>query len=109
MSAFNDEQLEQLLRGLAPRIEDDGFSERVVAQLPARRRWRKPIILGFAALGGLAGFTVLPGAASLMQAIHQLSQAIGVNHFIWLCSASALLLALFIASGQSRERGLLQS
>jgi hypothetical protein len=52
-----------------PYLEDEGFTERVLARLPARRSDPRPLILGVAtALAAAIGVVALPGLVLGMQA-----------------------------------------
>ena len=67
---IDDETLDRQLHEAVPYIDDDGFTSRVIARLPAPRRepqWlRAMIILGLALLGtGIAYF--LSGGGSLVR------------------------------------------
>ncbi len=59
-------------------INDDGFTARVVAALPVRRRraWLRPVILGSATAAGLAlAFAVVPVGDYLVASFVQLIRA----------------------------------
>jgi hypothetical protein len=67
---IDDETLDRQLREAVPYIDDDGFTARVIARLPATRReprWlRAMIVLGLALLGtGIAYF--LSGGSNLVR------------------------------------------
>ena len=52
-----------------PYLEDDGFTERVLARLPERHRDARPLILGVAtALAAAIGVLALPGLVLGVQA-----------------------------------------
>jgi len=56
--------LEELLEG-APYLDDGGFTERVMAGLPGRRRDRRAWVLGFSvAAAMITALAVLPGAVA---------------------------------------------
>ena len=63
---IDDETLDRQLREAAPYIDDDGFTARVMARLPAARReprWlRAMILLGMTLLGSGVVY-LLPGVA----------------------------------------------
>jgi hypothetical protein len=64
----DDADLERLLRAPKPPIDDDGFTDRLLARLPPRRRtepWRVTILLGFTLAAALVGVLV-PGVRELM-------------------------------------------
>jgi hypothetical protein len=62
---FEDDSLDRQLREATPYIEDDGFTARVLAQLPPARQTHaslRPIILvGLTALGSAAAYTLSGG------------------------------------------------
>src|SRR5439155_11329785 len=62
---IDDETLDRQLRDAAPYIDDDGFTARVMARLPAARResrWlRAMILLGLAILGSGIAYSLSGG------------------------------------------------
>jgi len=59
---IDDQTLDRQLREAVPYIDDDGFTARVMARLPAARRepqWlRAVIVLGLALLGAVAAYVI---------------------------------------------------
>jgi len=78
---IDDETLDRQLRDAAPYIDDDGFTARVMARLPAARResrWlRAMILLGLAILG--SGIAYMFCGGFVREGVIQLS-----NFPIWL-------------------------
>ena len=78
---IDDETLDRQLREAAPYIDDDGFTTRVMARLPAARResrWlRAMILLGLAILGSGIAYSLSGGF--VREGVIQLS-----NFPIWL-------------------------
>src|SRR5438105_15324570 len=78
---IDDETLDRQLREAAPYIDDDGFTARVMARLPAARResrWlRAMILLGLAILGSGIAYSLSGGF--VREGVIQLS-----NFPIWL-------------------------
>jgi len=72
---IDDETLDQQLRDATPYIDDEGFTARVMARLPAARRqprWlRAMILLGLALLG--SGIAYLLGGGFIREGVIQLS------------------------------------
>jgi hypothetical protein len=74
----NNDWLEEVLRREEPYVDDNGFTGRVVATLPARRRraWLRPVIIGGATFAGLAlAGLVLPVQHYLVDSFVQLYRA----------------------------------
>ena len=67
ISQVIDDDIDRMLRASADYVDDAGFTERVLATLPPRRRRLRPwILLGSAALGAFFAFVVTPGGELLM-------------------------------------------
>jgi len=56
------DSIDALLREQSPYVDDDGFTQRVIAALPRRRRaWLRPtLLLGAAAIGWILAVLWLP-------------------------------------------------
>lgn len=68
------EWLGELLREDDVYIEDDGFTARVMDQLPPVRqtfRWRRLILMASALLACTVGLVLIPGGAYLTEILHQ--------------------------------------
>jgi hypothetical protein len=68
--------LEELLAMKERYVEDGGFTQRVLDQLPPprrRQRYKLPILLGLAMLGFIIAFVVFPGAEYVTQSVSQLA------------------------------------
>jgi hypothetical protein len=94
-SPSDDAQLDELLRRPAPPIPDDGFSDRVLASLPERRRapalFYRPVLL---ALGTLAG-TIFAANRGSLEALLSPGELVSIADGIFAgASASSLGLAL---------------
>ena len=67
-SMIDDETLDRQLREAVPYINDDGFTARVIARLPATRRepqWlRAMIVLGLALFGTVVAYVIRGRSAS---------------------------------------------
>jgi hypothetical protein len=74
---IDDETLDRQLREVAPYIDDDGFTARVIANLPASRRdpaWRRAIILVAAsALASAVAYLLSGGGRFVTEGIIELS------------------------------------
>jgi hypothetical protein len=74
---IDDEMLDRELREAAPYIDDEGFTARVMARLPARRReplWlRAMILLGLTALGSGVAYLLSGGGRFVREGVIQLS------------------------------------
>jgi len=90
MNPMNDDELEALLRSDQP-IADEGFTHRIVQQLPPPRR-RAPrfaILLGATSLGSAIAFLSAPTAlSSLVQGVHE---ATSITPFVVLGAVLAVL------------------
>ena len=80
---IDDDTLDGQLRNAAPYIDDEGFTARVIARLPARRReprWlRAMILLGVTAIGIGIAYVLSDGGRFVREGVIQLS-----NFPIWL-------------------------
>jgi len=74
---INDETLDRQLREAVPYINDDGFTARVIARLPAARRepqWlRAMIVFGFALLGIGIAYLLSGGGNFVRQGVLQIA------------------------------------
>jgi hypothetical protein len=71
-----DAWLNELLMENDVYIEDHGFTERVMGQLPPPRastRWRRPILMVSALLACLVGLVLIPGGAYLTDVLYQVA------------------------------------
>jgi hypothetical protein len=76
MSTEPDDDLDRLLRAAGPPLADDGFSDRVVARLPARAPTRvRGAILGVASACAAAVLVASPAAPALTRAVAPLFAA----------------------------------
>jgi hypothetical protein len=75
---IDDETLDRQLRDAIPYIDDEGFSARVMARLPAARReprWlRTMILLGLTLLGSAVAYLVSGGGRFVREGVIQLSE-----------------------------------
>jgi hypothetical protein len=71
--ATEDDLLDQQLRNAAPYIDDEGFTARVLQQLPqsraGRRSVRAPILLGITVLGCLLSYLLSGGGRFIEQGV----------------------------------------
>ncbi len=75
---MNNDWLEDTLKHDNRYIDDAGFTARVVASLPVRRKraWLRPVILGSATLAGLAlAFAFIPAGDYITGSFVQLFRA----------------------------------
>lgn len=92
----NEQQLDELLRKADRYLEDQGFTERLVAQLPpALPRWRPWIILFMTFLGALCAFVFVPGGQCLANVVTALATYRFSGPFPWV---AASILFLFCAT-----------
>ena len=74
---IDDETLDRQLREVMPYIDDEGFTARVMARLPAARReprWlRAMILLGLTLLGSAVAYLVSGGGRFVREGVIQLS------------------------------------
>jgi hypothetical protein len=74
---IDDETLDRQLRDAVPYIDDDGFTARVMAKLPATRReprWLRPmILLGVTVLGSAVAYLLSGGGRFVRQGVIELS------------------------------------
>jgi hypothetical protein len=74
---IDDEMLDRQLREAAPYIDDDGFTARVIARLPAARRepqWlRAMIVLGLALIGTGIAYFLSGGGNFVRQGVLQIT------------------------------------
>ena len=74
---IDDDELDRQLRDAAPYIDDEGFTARVIARLPAVRdkpRWlRAMVLLGLTVLGSGVAYLLSGGGRFVREGIVQLS------------------------------------
>ena len=74
---IDDDTLDRQLRDAAPYIDDEGFTARVIARLPAVRReprWlRAMVLLGLTALGSGVAYLLSGGGRYVREGVVQLS------------------------------------
>jgi hypothetical protein len=74
---IDDDTLDRQLRDAAPYIDDEGFTARVIARLPAARReprWlRAMILLSLTALGSGVAYVLSGGGRFIREGVIQLS------------------------------------
>jgi hypothetical protein len=88
-----DDRLERALADAGPTLADDGFTDRVMARLPARpRRRARPIVLGVTA--ALAGGVLVasPGAEVLARTVARLAASGAPSPLV------AVAVAVFVAT-----------
>jgi hypothetical protein len=93
-----EDALDRQLREAAPYIDDDGFTARVVAKLPAVRRQRRStrgiILIGITALGSAIAYTLSGGGRFVNEGVMRLS-----GFPIWLLLVFAFGCGLIIGAG----------
>jgi hypothetical protein len=105
-----DEQLRTLLEPERTSIQDAGFSQRVLAALPARRkrRWppREAVIPGMTLAGCVLGLVVLPGGEVLRELLTQVpnAQPVSALPLSWLILVYVLSWAAVAAASEGRGR-----
>jgi hypothetical protein len=74
---IDDDELDRQLRDAAPYIDDEGFTARVIARLPAVRgkpRWlRAMVLLGLTVLGSGVAYLLSGGGRFVREGVVQLS------------------------------------
>jgi hypothetical protein len=94
---IDDDTLDRQLRDAVPYIDDDGFTARVMAKLPATRReprWLRPmILLGVTVLGSAVAYFLSDGGRFVRQGVIELS-----SFPIWLLLALAFGCGLLVGA-----------
>ena len=94
---IDDDTLDRQLRDAAPYIDDEGFTARVIARLPAARpepRWlRAMVLLGLTVLGSGVAYLLSGGGRFVRAGVIQLS-----NFPIWLLLVFAFGCGLVIGA-----------
>ncbi len=94
---IDDDTLDRQLREAAPYIDDEGFTARVMAKLPAARReprWlRAMILLGVTILGSGVAYLLSGGGRFVREGVVQLS-----NFPIWLLLVFAFGCGLLVGA-----------
>jgi hypothetical protein len=94
---IEEDSLDRQLREAAPYIDDEGFTARVIAKLPAVRRQRRSmrgiILVGLTALGSAIAYTLSGGGRFVNEAVMRLS-----SFPIWLLLLSAFGCGLVIGA-----------
>jgi hypothetical protein len=74
---IDDDTLDRQLRDAAPYVDDEGFTARVIARLPARRReprWlRATVLLGLTVLGSGVAYLLSGGGRFVREGVVELS------------------------------------
>jgi hypothetical protein len=74
---IDDDELDRQLRDAAPYIDDEGFTARVIARLPALRgepRWlRAMVLVGLTVLGSGVAYLLSAGGRFVREGVVQLS------------------------------------
>jgi hypothetical protein len=104
MNRDEKDWLNRLMKDDAAYIEDGGFTDRVTAALPPRRRFnpRTLILVGSAVVACVSGLVLLPGGQYLTTVAEAGVRAIGYSlsfstASLGLLAAIAILAALFAA------------
>ena len=72
----DDQWLDEIWQESDVYIEDDGFTARVMEQLPPPRqtfRWRRLILVASALLAAVVGLVIVPGGAFLNDVLYQVA------------------------------------
>jgi anti-sigma factor RsiW len=118
MNEMNQEDwLDRQLREAAPYIDDEGFTARVLQQLPPRRRHRDllraAILLGMTLLASLLAYVVSGGGRFVSVTLERLATLPALWVFV-LALASGLVIAAVgataaIFKGRALQPGVLQT
>jgi anti-sigma factor RsiW len=105
-----EDWLDRQLREAAPYIDDEGFTARVLQQLPPpRRSWdslRAIILLGISALACVLAYVLSDGGRFLVIAAAQMMTLPTLWLFVLAFSAGLLLMAGGVAAAISKAREL---
>jgi hypothetical protein len=107
LNASDDARLEALLREHPAPLADDGFSARVVAALPRRRRSRAPWCVALGALAGMAAAVAqIARGEPIAQAAADLSQGLAAlgDPLVLLAAIIAALAAAYALRSDRRVR-----
>jgi hypothetical protein len=105
-----DDGLDRQLREATPYIDDDGFTKRVVAKLPAprqpRRSSRAIILLGLTVLGSLIAYIVSDGGRFVTNELIRLATLPMWWVLLGALVSGALVTAIGLAAALSKSREL---
>jgi hypothetical protein len=111
MKQVNQEDwLDRELREAAPYIDDEGFTARVLQQLPAPRRGhdllRAAILLGMTFLASVLAYVVSGGGRFVNVTIERLAALPALWVFALALASGLVITALGATAAVSRDRGL---
>jgi hypothetical protein len=111
MKQVNQEDwLDRELREAAPYIDDEGFTARVLQQLPAPRRGhdllRAAILLGMTFLASVLAYVVSGGGRFVSVTIERLAALPALWVFALALASGLVITALGATAAVSRDRGL---
>jgi hypothetical protein len=111
MKRVNEEDwLDQQLRESAPYIDDDGFTARVLQQLPPPRRshdlLRASILLGMTLLASALAYVASGGGRFVGVTIERLAALPALWVFVLALASGLVISAVGATAAVSRDRGL---
>ena len=110
MEQVNQEDwLDRELREAAPYIDDEGFTARVLQQLPPPRRsrdlLRATILLGMTLLASVLAYVVSGGGRFISVMVERLAALPALWVFVLALGSGLVIAAVGAAAALSRERG----
>ena len=111
MKQMNQEDwLDRELREAAPYIDDEGFTARVLQQLPPPRHrhdlLRAVILLGTALLASVLAYVVSGGGRFVSETLERLAALPALWIFVLALASGLVIAAAGAAAAVSRDRGL---
>ena|SRR5438105_2775312 len=108
--ANQEELLDRQLREAASYIDDDGFTRRVLAKLPAQRRARNSsravILIGITLLGSIVAYIISGGGRFVTQDLTRLASLPMLWLLALLFGAGILVTVIGFAAALSKSREL---
>src|SRR4051812_33356515 len=111
MEAFNElDELDRQLREAAPYIDDEGFTRRVLQQLPAGRVRRQPvraaILLAASLIASLVAYLLSGGGKFVADAITRIAQLTPLALMLGAAAIALLATGIGVAAALSRANDL---
>jgi Domain of unknown function (DUF5056) len=103
------DSLDRQLREAAPYIDDDGFTRKVLQQLPVRRRpqsFRATVLIGITLLACLVAYVLSDGARSLIRDLLRVATLSPLALLLLALASGILVTALGIMAAISKNHEL---